>query len=261
MFKNPTLSFKFSTFALATALLFALLLAPSAGFASGQNKSATFQVASVWQAIVNFFGFGDDSQEQNSDTNSQDNVYSGEDIIASQDVDKQQTANQEDPGQLQSNQLVSSGNSNLACLPNKKRLTEPAIIIYSCPKGTSLTGSSFSAEGNSGLVKTTELKSTEYIDCETPGANSTQRFECDNSSFDPRIETFSIEPANPKQGETVNLTLKTNDMKKCILSNSDMSIRKVGTSINIQFVAKEHDTLRVTCIDKTDLTIRSNISY
>ncbi len=235
-------------------------LALFGNFAFAQNASASNSLfGNLWSNIISFFGLEDSESSAPQDDAvqpSQNNIYDSTDFVGS---------NMQNVNTTNSNSSVSQkitiGNSNMACLPAKKHSEESYIIRYKCPHGTQLKDSTFGASANRGVVLKTGNAQKEYIDCESDTTNTVQRFECLITVSDPLLGVFAITPSNPSLGEQVRLDVDISGVENCVLTNSDLSIRKAGVKYSLTFKARSKDTFNLRCTDKTGLIFNKTLSY
>ncbi len=254
--------YKLTVAILFFVLTLSLSFANASLFSNMDSASRQTQTAGVWDAILNFFGFTKDNEQVSSEEQSGANseAFDSEDFFdnSSGNVSsgmQADTFEQEDG-------LQDYGSPNFACLPPVKKTGEPSIIFYSCPRLTTLSGSSFGAEGESGVSVRSDFKGKHYIDCKTNGTNRVQRFECDITEIDPQILEFAIAPANPQKGDTVNFVLKTQDMQNCTVFSKSGAFSKSGTNFDFNYMAtSDNDEIRVICKDLSGLQIKRVINY
>lgn len=254
---------RYLTFLLALLLLFGFVGMPiyAAGNTSTQNTS-------WWDAIVSFFGFGSANTNNNysgsstqTDNRDKGQVLGGEDLINSDRL-KDDEGGTFNAAQDTADRTISVTNgSNIACLPSLVRADEPVLIRYSCPVGQKLTESSFGVSDSEGVSLLKSTKDVEYIKCKDRAGDTESRFECKITQLNPLVTTFSLDPANPQEGDPLRVIAKTQDMKNCSISNTHRSFVKYGTEFDFTYTAKNHDTIQLTCTDKTGLLVRKSIKY
>jgi len=240
----------------AFTLTLVLLFAAHISVAQTQEQAQNSLFGSLWSNILDFFGLTNDYNQANTTNNTKD-VLDPEQLLNSSrenDVLSDAVLDQQYQKQV-------SGNDNFACLPSTRHGGEQFLIRYKCPYGTQLINSSFDAKGDYGVHLVQESSGKEFIDCQSKIANTIQRFECMIKTSSPKIEHFALTPPNPDPGQTVELKVKVDNVQKCILTNSDLSIRKAGTDFELAFTAKQNDFFVLKCIDDTGLTFNNKLTY
>jgi len=261
-----SLSKRHLIFLTVTFLLLTIVVKPI--YATESSQASSF---SWWDSITSFFGFGSTNTNGNNDyvsdssaqtdTGGNDQVFGGEDLINSDKVKGNKRVGSNAVEQVADQTISFAGTANIACLPSLARADEPVLIRYSCPAAQKLTESSFGATDSEGVSLLSNPKEVEYIKCEDRTGESESRFECKITRFAPLVTTFSLDPANPQEGEPLRVIAKTQDMKNCKISNTHRSFVKYGTDFDFTYSAKNHDTIKLTCTDKTGLLIRKIIKY
>ncbi len=256
------LNYKLTIIILFFVFVFSQGFAGAALFSNTDFADRQTQTAGVWDAILNFFGFtGEGEQNESKKKNDvSSETFGSEDFFDSSsgvaDTDIIVDTFFTDDG------LQNYGTPNFACLPPVKKIGEPSIIFYSCPRLTVLSDSSFGAEGDSGVAIRSDLTGMQYVDCKTSGTNRVQRFECNITEVDPQILEFTIAPSNPKKGDIVNFVLKTQDIQNCVVFSKEGAFSKQGKNFDFNYTAiSDTDEINVICKDLSGLQIKRVINY
>ena len=155
----------------------------------------------------------------------------------------------------------SSSNGHLRCFPKTVELGEPYIVAYECPAGYSLSKTDIpGASGSAFLTLLSADKKDTQMSLTCQGQNEKIHFSCSVSVIEPMIETFSVEPANPKPGDTIRIFWSAKDVKTCLVSNKDGSFKRTGKRGEAYLKYTKGDTLAILCQSKTLKNIKKEIS-
>ncbi len=249
----------FFTFFLVSSFFLTALFLPL-GVSEAQKLSVDSQVAGLWQSILNFFGLGDESGDNQDSESYEVEPLKADELLSNSLGSETDYSSSEASSYLSAGDFTESG--NILCLPAVKYKNEPAIIAYKCPDAGDLLSSSFGATDDSGVLIRNSLNTEEYIDCKAGSSGSTQRFTCSVSEIDPQILEFTISPVKPALGQKVYLKVSTKDMKSCFVSNRDSSVSQKGLNFEFNFINNyKSDSFLLTCLDASGMESKQIISF
>ncbi len=162
---------------------------------------------------------------------------------------------------IQENKNQKTSTVLLKCFPNILIKNEPFLLMYSCPSNTDKIILDEEVLTDKASVKLYHMQKTENhkLSCKTP--NKEYKLSCAVKLTEPRIENFSISPANPQNGDLVTVKWSAKDVSVCNLFADSRLLKHSAVNSETNFVYNNTvERLDLICTDKFGHKIKQSIS-